>query len=219
MIDVTIIFLLIILIFSIIIHELSHGYVAYSLGDPTAKYSGRLTLNPIPHIDPIGSILVPILLIILPIGFIFGWAKPVPVNPYNFRDQKWGSVKVSVAGPASNIFLALFFGLLLRFIPYNFFIAIPGFIIVLQWIVFINLALAFFNLLPIPPLDGHWILFHFIPRRLENIKFFFRQYGFFILIFLIFFAGIGRWLFALVIFLHVFITGSFPAELFEHIFN
>jgi len=207
------IFSLVVLLFSIIIHELSHGYVAYSLGDHTAKYAGRLTLNPIKHLDPFGSIILPIIMFLLPGGIIFGWAKPVPVNPYNFKDQKWGSVKVSVAGPISNISLAVIFGLLLRFIPNEFFIITPGLLIILQGIVWINLLLALFNLLPIPPLDGHWILFHFLPRRYERIKFFLQQYGIFILILLIFFGGF-KWLLNLVMIVYVFITGSLPLEFF-----
>src|SRR5579863_8511568 len=105
----TIIFSLIILLFSVIIHELAHGDVAESLGDPTAKYAGRLTLNPIPHLDLFGPIILPLLLFISTGGaFVIGWAKPVPINPYNFRDQKWGTLKVSLAGPATNMTLALF---------------------------------------------------------------------------------------------------------------
>src|SRR5258708_30196607 len=106
------IFSLIILLFSVIIHELAHGGVAFSLGDPTAKYQGRLTLNPIKHLDPFGSVILPLLMLLVTGGQgpVFGWAKPVPINPYNFRDQKWGSLKVAIAGPLSNFFLAIFFG-------------------------------------------------------------------------------------------------------------
>src|SRR5882672_8661163 len=105
------IFSLIVLLFSVIIHELAHGYVAQSLGDPTAKYAGRLTLNPLKHLDPFGSILLPLLLFITGSPFLVGWAKPVPINPYNFRDQQWGGLKVAIAGPFSNISLAAVFGL------------------------------------------------------------------------------------------------------------
>src|SRR5574343_1122969 len=108
------IFSLIVLLFSVIIHELAHGYVAYSLGDPTAKYEGRLTLNPLKHLDPFGSVILPLLLLLATGGQgpIFGWAKPVPVNPYNFKDQKWGTLKVAIVGPATNFAIAIFFGLL-----------------------------------------------------------------------------------------------------------
>ena len=187
------IFSLIVLLFSVVIHELAHGSVAYSLGDPTAKYQGRLTLNPIKHLDPFGSVILPLLLLIVTGGQgpIFGWAKPVPVNPHNFRDQKWGSLKVALAGPLSNLSLALLFGLLIRFIPLSFFNLMPGTLLIFSFIVQINIILALFNLLPIPPLDVHWILFSFLPESFYNVKSFLQQYGVFILILLIFFGGLG----------------------------
>jgi|SRR3989344_5517923 len=187
------IFSLIILLFSVIIHELAHGYVANSLGDPTAKYAGRLTLNPIKHLDPIGSVILPLLLFLSQSPVLVGWAKPVPVNPYNFKDQKWGALKVSIAGPLSNIALALVFGLLIRIIPFSFFAVAPGMLLMFSFIVHINIILAIFNLVPIPPLDGSWILFKFIPYQFEYIKRFLQQYGFFILILLIF-VGALQWL-------------------------
>ncbi len=185
------IFSLVVLLFSVIIHELAHGYVAYSLGDPTAKYQGRLTLNPLKHLDPFGSVVLPLLLFISQSPILVGWAKPVPINPYNFKDQKWGALKVAVAGPATNIALALFFGLLIRFTPpefFNFFTRND--FNILLFIVHLNIILAIFNLVPIPPLDGSWILFKFIPQRFEKIRVFLNQYGIFILIFLIFFGGL-----------------------------
>ncbi|MBM3206477.1 MAG: site-2 protease family protein [Candidatus Staskawiczbacteria bacterium] len=187
------VFSLIVLLFSVVIHELAHGSVAYSLGDPTAKYQGRLTLNPIKHLDPFGSVILPLLLLIVTGGQgpIFGWAKPVPVNPHNFRDQKWGSLKVALAGPLSNLSLALLFGLLIRFIPLSFFNLMPGTLLIFSFIVQINIILALFNLLPIPPLDGHWILFYFLPESFYNMKAFLQQYGVFILILIIFFGGLG----------------------------
>lgn len=183
------IFSLIVLLFSVIIHELAHGYVASFLGDPTAKYAGRLTLNPIKHLDLFGSIILPVLLFLSGSPILFGWAKPVPINPYNFRDQKYGELKVSLAGPASNFALALFFGLILRFIPNSLLLASPGIQIALTYIVAVNIWLAVFNLIPVPPLDGSWILFSFLPRSLENVKMLMRQYGVVILICLIVFAG------------------------------
>ena len=110
------IFSLVVLLFSVIIHELSHGSVANSLGDPTAKYAGRLTLNPLKHLDPFGSVILPLLLFLMQSPVLVGWAKPVPINPYNLRDQKWGHIKVAAAGPLSNIALAVFFGLIIRFV-------------------------------------------------------------------------------------------------------
>ncbi len=182
-------FLIIILIFSVVFHEICHGAMANYLGDPTAKYAGRLTLNPIKHLDPIGSVILPVFLILMAkltgSGIIFGWAKPVPINPYNFRDQKYGSAKVSLAGPAANLAIALFFGLALRFFPTI--SAVPSLNLMFSYIVYINILLAIFNLLPIPPLDGSHILFTFLPPRMENIKIFLSQYSLFILLFIIFF--------------------------------
>ena len=186
---ITTIFSLVVLLFSVIIHELAHGYVAYSLGDPTAKYAGRLTLNPIKHLDPFGSIILPLLLFIAGSPFLFGWAKPVPINPYNFTDKKYGEIKVSIAGPISNLSLAIFFGLILRFIPNALILLNPGIGIALSIIVYINILLAVFNLIPIPPLDGSWILFSFLPLRMQNVKNFLTQYGTVILVLIILFGG------------------------------
>lgn len=191
---ITFIFVLVILLFSVIIHELAHGSVAYSLGDPTAKYEGRLTLNPLKHLDPIGSVILPALLLILALKtgnwIIVGWAKPVPVNPYNYRDKKWGNIKVSLAGPLSNILLAVIFGLILRFLPVGIFANNEGILIALSYIVSINIWLAIFNLIPIPPLDGSWILFSLLPQKFDYIKLMLRQYGMIILMFLIMFGGL-----------------------------
>ncbi len=184
------IFSLVVLLFSVIIHELAHGYVAYSLGDPTAKYEGRLTLNPLKHLDPFGSVILPLLLFISGSSVLIGWAKPVPVNPYNLRDQKWGSLKVAIAGPLSNIALALFFGLFIRLMPGSLLNSTPGIFLIFSFVVQINIMLAIFNLIPIPPLDGSWILFNLIPRRFDRFSMFLQQYGLFILIFLIFFGGL-----------------------------
>jgi len=200
-----VLFLIIILIFSVIIHEIAHGSVAYYLGDPTAKYAGRLTLNPLKHLDPIGSVLVPLFLVIMSQitggGIIFGWAKPVPINPYNFKDQKYGSLKVALAGPASNLSVALVFGLILRFVPALF--VIEGLVVMFSYIVYINILLAIFNLMPVPPLDGSHILFALLPHSARDIKIFLQQFGIFILLFIIFFAFpyiivIINWIFALI---------------------
>ncbi|PIR69773.1 MAG: site-2 protease family protein [Candidatus Niyogibacteria bacterium CG10_big_fil_rev_8_21_14_0_10_46_36] len=183
--SIDIIFIIAIVIMSAIIHEFSHGYAALMLGDPTAKHQGRLTLNPIPHIDPIGSILVPFVLAFFG-GFIIAWAKPVPFNPYNLSNQKWGPAIVAVAGPLSNIIIAVFFGVVIRMAGI---LALPAaFVQVLFYIVFINIILAVFNLVPIPPLDGSKILFSALPYRWMHIQRFLEQYGFFlVLVFILFF--------------------------------
>jgi len=201
-------FLIAILIFSVVIHEVSHGAAANYLGDPTAKYAGRLTLNPIKHLDPIGSVLVPLFLVLMRSPFLIGWAKPVPVNPYNFSDQKYGSAKVALAGPGSNLAVALFFGLTLRFLPVI--TATPGLEFILSYIVLINILLAIFNLLPIPPLDGSHILFTFLPPGFEKLRIFLGQFGIFILLFFIFF--LFRYLFLVINLLFYLIVGhSFPS--------
>lgn len=184
------IFSLIVLLFSVIIHELAHGYVAYSMGDPTAKYEGRLTMNPLKHLDPFGSVMLPLLLLLATAGQgpIFGWAKPVPINPYNFKDQKWGTLKVAISGPATNFGIAIIFGLFIRFFSYP---AIAPMLQLLSIVVLYNFLWGIFNLVPIPPLDGSWILFRFLPKGAEPIKMFFQQYGLLILIFFIFFGGLA----------------------------
>lgn len=199
----TIIFSLIILLFSVVIHEVSHGMTADFLGDPTAKYAGRLSLNPIRHLDPFGSVILPILLLILTRGQgpIFGWAKPVPINPYNFRDKKWGNLKVAIAGPGVNLLMALVFGLLMRFFP----LPEPLFYF-LSIIVILNLMLAIFNLVPIPPLDGSHILFTFLSEKAWRIKEIFQQYGFLILVLFIFLGF--QLIFPLVFLLYRLIVGQ-----------
>lgn len=151
-----------ILIFSIILHEVAHGYAAEKLGDPTARYAGRLTLNPIVHIDMLGSIILPLISILSPGGFIFGWAKPVPYNPYNLtRAPKWGEAIVAGAGPATNFALALLFALFVRFSPDETFAAVC-FMGVAS-----NLWLGFLNLIPVPPLDGSKVVEALLPRSVR----------------------------------------------------
>ncbi|MBA3733509.1 site-2 protease family protein [Patescibacteria group bacterium] len=182
--NIDFIFSILILIFSVIIHEVSHGYAAMLLGDNTAKHAGRLTLNPFKHLEWFGSFLLPIMSYFFG-GFIIGWAKPVPFNPYNLRNQKWGEAIVAIAGPLSNIIIALFFGLLIRFGVLSQFG--DSYIYIASSIVFINLILATFNLIPIPPLDGSKILFSLLPNSMQNIRATLEKNGVFILIFFIFF--------------------------------
>ena len=171
---------------SVVVHEVSHGYAALFFGDETARHQGRLTLNPLKHLDLTGSVIVPLLLIISGSGFVFGWAKPVPINPYNFRNRKWAEVIVALAGPLSNISLAVIFGLLIRFGDY-FGILSPSFLYIAGYVVLINLVLAIFNLIPIPPLDGSHLLFSFLSERYVHLKETLQRFGFvFILIFIIF---------------------------------
>lgn len=198
-----------ILILSVVVHEVSHGYAAYMMGDSTAKDAGRLTMNPVKHLDMTGSVIVPLLLVIFRSPFLFGWAKPVPYNPYNLKNHKWGPGIVAAAGPLSNFLVAGVFGLASAFVPlasslkanvaantimsfglqsgdyaialYSFFVMIVG----------INIFLGIFNLVPIPPLDGSKVLFSFLPYKWLNIQMFLEKYGFYILVvFILFFSGI-----------------------------
>jgi len=176
--------MVVVLLFSIIIHEVAHGYVALKNGDPTARVLGRITLNPIPHIDPIGTILLPLLLLFSGAGIIFGWAKPVPVNPLNFRNYRWGEITVSAAGPLSNLALAVLFAYVLRLGPLNL-----GLMKLAYFGVSINIFLALFNLIPIPPLDGSHILAILLPRDLARMYQYLEPVGF-ILILVLFYTGI-----------------------------
>jgi len=176
--------MVVVLLFSIIIHEIAHGYVALLNGDPTARMLGRLTLNPVPHIDPMGSILLPLLLLISQSSFLIGWAKPVPVNPLNFRNYRWGEFAVSAAGPVSNLALAAIFSILLRLGLEN-----PGLTQLAYYGVSINIILALFNLIPIPPLDGSHILALVLPRELARLYSYLQPVGFF-LILILFYTGI-----------------------------
>ncbi len=180
------IFTLVVFIYSVVIHEVSHGLAAQALGDDTAKNMGRLTLNPIKHLDLFGSVILPLLLFLIPGNpFVFGYAKPVPYDPRNLRDQKYGPIKVAMAGPASNILVALIFGFILRF--GGGFIVGDLIIQLFATIVAINLVLAIFNLMPIPPLDGHWVLVTLLPRSYDYIRVFLYRYGIFLFVFFLVF--------------------------------
>lgn len=179
------VFQILVVLFSIVIHEVSHGLMALSLGDQTAKNAGRLTLNPLPHLDMFGSVILPLLTFFLG-GFIFGYAKPVPYNPLNLKDRKFGPAKVGFAGPLSNILIALIFGLILRFLPGPLQTTIlPE---LFSFIVLINLILAIFNLLPVPPLDGHWLLLSAVPERFYGFKLFYLRYGLILFLLVLFFV-------------------------------
>ncbi len=196
------IFSIAILILSVVAHEVSHGYIAYLLGDPTAKRAGRLSMNPFKHLDLIGSFIVPLMLVLLKSSFVFGWAKPVPYNPYNLKNQKWGPGLVAISGPLSNFLIAGAFGLVTLFLPLDptakteiglaavngaaIFGAgyAPALFYFSSTVVWINVFLGIFNLIPIPPLDGSKVLFSFLPyNKLLNSQIFLEKYGFFILLF------------------------------------
>ena len=191
---------IIFIIMGAIIHEYSHGWMANELGDPTAKDLGRLTLNPIVHIDPVGSILLPLIAWFTTGGrFLFAYAKPVPYNPYNLKDKKWGPALVGVAGPVSNIIIAALLGAVVRFLP-----ASP-FVEMLTVGVWANVMLAVFNLVPIPPLDGSKILFALLPDSWRGMEYTFERYGIVLFIFFIFYFASA--LYPLMAFLFRLFTG------------
>lgn len=206
------IFYVIVLIMSIVIHEVAHGYSAYLLGDNTARLSGRLTLNPIKHLDLFGSILLPLFMLISNAGFFIGWAKPVPYNPANLRNGKRGDFVVAISGVVANLFIALVFGLLIRFGPLlglPMYLegagAISPFYKISTMIVLMNLVLALFNMIPIPPLDGSKVLFSFLPARLILIERFFERWGLALLIFFIVF--LWKFVSPLIYIIFSFLTG------------
>lgn len=183
-----VIFYIAILLMSVVIHEVAHGFVAEYFGDKTARHAGRLTLNPLKHLDIFGSIILPIVLYVTS-GFAFGWAKPVPYNPDNLRNRKWGTIAVASAGVLANILIAVIFGMFIRF-SYGFSFG-EDFYFITSSIVMVNLALAIFNLVPIPPLDGSKILFSLLPDSFRPAMNFIEQYGFILLIiFIIYFSNL-----------------------------
>jgi Zn-dependent protease len=177
-----------ILFLSIIIHEISHGSMALALGDSTAKDMGRLTFNPIKHFDLWGTFLVPLISLLYG-GFIIGWAKPVPFNPYNLKNPKRDTGLIGLAGPASNLVVACFFGGLIRLLPYLGIDFSNVIIYIFHFIVYVNLMLMVFNLIPIPPLDGSRILYAILPRSAEKFIFSVERYGIFFLLIIIFFGA------------------------------
>ncbi len=166
-----VIFLYIIIVISAVVHEYSHGSVAYYLGDSTAKDEGRLTLNPLVHMDLFGTVILPLFLLLTG-GIFIGYAKPVPYNPNNLRDKKYGSLKVAIAGPLSNLFIALVLGLFLRFFSGSILasnIIPPIFLSLIALVVVINIALALFNMIPFPPFDGSKVFFDLFPRYWSRV--------------------------------------------------
>lgn len=203
------IFFFAVLFLSVIIHEVAHGYSALMLGDPTAKLAKRLTLNPLRHVDLFGTIIVPIICVLSPSNFLFGWAKPVPYNPYNLKNQRWGESIVAISGVATNFFLAVVFAFFAR---YGFAHGFDTYASLSSVIVLVNLSLGLLNLIPIPPLDGYTFLRGLLPaksamafREFEDRV---RQGGFltlfiFLLVFSYFLAGpfslLVSWLFQILV--------------------
>ena len=197
------VFYIAILVMSIFIHEVSHGFMAEYFGDKTARYAGRLTLNPLKHLDLFGSVLLPVLLVISNAPFLFGWAKPVPYNPDNLSNRKWGTIWVAAAGVLANFSIAFLFGVIIRLSSGM--ILPDAFYFITSVIVVINLALGIFNLVPIPPLDGSKILFSFLPFSFSKAVMFFEQYSLaLLLLFIVFFAD---YLSPILAYLFTLITG------------
>ncbi|MEK7066328.1 MAG: site-2 protease family protein [Patescibacteria group bacterium] len=182
---IEIVIFLAVLIMSVILHEVFHGYVAEMLGDPTAKLSGRLTLNPLSHLDPVGSFLVPFIMIITG-GPVFGWAKPVPYNPYNLRGGKWGPAIVAVAGPLMNLFLAIVFSQIFKYQIFS----SAGVNSLLFGAIVINLSLFVVNMIPVPPIDGSKILFAIIPDRFYFVTETLEKYSLVFILILIMFIDV-----------------------------
>jgi len=183
------VFQVIVLVFSAVIHEVSHGFMAEKLGDPTARLAGRLTLNPLKHLDPFGSVILPLMLSLVPGGVVFGWAKPVPYNPYNLKNPEKGAAMIAAAGPLSNFGIAIGLSIvyhLLGLSTIDSLLLVKGLVGVIVWI---NVILAVFNLIPIPPLDGAKVMTALLPDSAGGFKYFFREnnpYGWVLLLALIF---------------------------------
>jgi len=183
-----------VLLFSIVVHEVAHAWVARREGDPTADREGRITLNPLSHLDPVGSFLVPLALYLIPGGVIFGWAKPVPVNPANYRDAVGGDLRVSLAGIVSNLLLALLFTVLLAILlqviasqdPAGTSATLETLGRMFRFGILVNLVLAIFNLVPIPPLDGSHVMAHLLPQGLRDHYRRFGRYGILLIMAVIF---------------------------------
>ena len=174
------IFSIMLFFLAVVIHEFAHGWMAYKLGDPTAKHSGRLTLNPIAHIDPMGTIILPLFLIMTGSPILFGWAKPVPVNFRALHNPKKDMIWVGLAGPGANIILAIIISLIIKlkvvFIPFQ----------ILEYFMALNLVLAIFNLIPIPPLDGSRVIMGLLPAKLAYQYIQLERFGFIIIVIMLY---------------------------------
>ncbi len=190
-----------ILLYSIILHELAHGMVAEMMGDSTARMYGRITLNPVPHLDLFGTLL-PVLLLISGSPIVFGWAKPVPINPYNFNDYRKGMIFVSAAGVVTNLFVAWMLATVVKFLPSPdsaFFYVLTE---ALLFGVRINIVLAVFNLIPVPPLDGSKLFSMFLPQQYAEYIYRMEPFGFFILLFILIFPPTQMLLWAIISFIY-----------------
>ena len=195
------VFYFLVIIPSSIFHEYAHAWMADMLGDQTARYAGRLTMDPRAHIDRWGTLLLPLMLFFFTQGrFLFAYAKPVPFNPYNLKNQRLGPLWVALAGPGANLLIAIFFGLVTRYLPLP--TLTPFFLI----IVYANVLLAVFNLVPIPPLDGSKLLYAFLPEKQAHLQAWFERYGIMVLLFFMFFGF--SFLTPIIQSLTIFLTGG-----------
>ncbi|KKR70302.1 MAG: Peptidase M50 [Candidatus Woesebacteria bacterium GW2011_GWA2_40_7b] len=206
------------LAYSIIIHEVSHGWVADRLGDPTPRLSGRLTLNPIPHVDLLGTIIVPLIMFLSPLHIIFGWAKPVPIDPYNLKEPKRDILLISLAGPLSNVILAVILAIFYSIISTGGNLGLTSQLLgeLLKTMVGLNVALAVFNLIPVHPLDGGKILVGLLPyKEARDFDIFMNRYRMILLVFLIFpiFGGmsiVSQLLYPIISFILNLLIPGFP---------
>jgi Zn-dependent protease len=191
----TVIIQIISVLYAIVIHEFAHAWAAYKQGDWTAKLAGRLTLNPLPHLDLFGTVVLPALLILSGSPLVIGWAKPVLINPYNFKNQKWGNTIVSLAGPAANLLSAVLFVIILKLVFLFSLVSLDNYLLVfLSYLIIINSVLFVFNLIPIPPLDGSKFLFDVLPYKYQGVKEFLTRQGPWLLMILLIadsFLGLG----------------------------